>query len=205
MTSGPILIIPCSHCGFPGKKRTLLSCNNFGIELWSDGKKISPMYQVYPTLVKCKKCGSFFMAEENRAIDRIHQQEKGTNKWYMTSFFEFPAFIEYFEALGKIDNEKHLRLMIFQSFNDYIRNGKEEEIKEEMRVLYIDNLKSFLYLLSEDNKQDFLTVIEINRQLGRFDKCRELLDKNVDENFKELKNLYLNEVEKRNTRLFRLN
>jgi hypothetical protein len=33
---GPTLIIPCPSCGYPGKKRTLISGNTFGAELWSD-------------------------------------------------------------------------------------------------------------------------------------------------------------------------
>jgi hypothetical protein len=74
-----------------------------------------------------------------------------------------------------------------------------------LSVLFNNKTGALSHLLSENNKQDFLTIVEINRQFGQFEKCRELLNKNLEESFKDLKTLYLNEVKKKNTILFRLN
>lgn len=204
MIPGPILIIPCPVCSFQGKKRTLISGNTFGAVLWSDGKKVAPMLPEYPYLVKCRKCGSFFYTREKDAIGEYSWSDQEKDKWPNVDFFEFPSFTEYFEALGTEIDELYIRHMAFKSYNDYIRNNKEDEITMDMRDLYFDNLKSLLYLFSEEEPKEIFSLIEINRQLGRFEKCKELLNKIDDNEGGELKKLFAQEIEKKNTRLFRL-
>ena len=66
MIPGPILIIPCPICSFQGKKRTLISGNTFGAELWSDGKQIAPMLPEYPILCKMPEMRILFLHERKR-------------------------------------------------------------------------------------------------------------------------------------------
>jgi hypothetical protein len=204
MIPGPILIIPCPVCGLKGKKSSLISGNTFGAQLWSDGKKIAPMLPEYPYLVKCRKCGSFFFTTEKEQPEKISWEDRGKDKSPEIDFFEFPSFMEYFEALGTDIDELYIRHMAFKSYNDYIRNKRENEITTDMRDLYFDNLKSLLYLFSDDEPEEIFSLIEINRQLGRFEKCIELLKKIDDNEGGELKRLFTQEVERKNTRLFRL-
>lgn len=205
MIPGPVYIIPCPVCTFPGKKNSLISGNTFRVELWSDGKKKFPMLPEFPHLVRCRKCKSFFFTREKDAIGQYTWSDQETDKWPDVDFFDFPSFLEYFEALGTEIDELYIRHKAFQSYNDYFRNNREHEITMEMRDLYFDNLKSLLYLFSDEEPDEIFTLIEINRQLGRFDKCRELLDRICEKNAEELKRLFAAEVEKKNTRLFRLN
>lgn len=204
MIPGPILIIHCPTCNFPGKKRTLISGNTFGAQLWSDGKKIAPMLPEYPYLVKCRNCGSFFYTKEKDSPPDCSWEDRGKDKWPDIDFFEFPSFTEYFEALGTGIDEIYIRHAAFKSYNDYIRNNRENEITDDMRDLYIDNLKSLLSLISDEEPDELFSLIEINRQLGRFEKCKELLNKIDDNEGGELKRLFAQEIEKKNTRLFRL-
>jgi hypothetical protein len=76
MKPGPIIIIPCPICRYPGKKTTLMSGNTIGSVLWSDGKRISPMLPEYPWLVKCRKFGKFFYAEDSDAIHSINWSDE---------------------------------------------------------------------------------------------------------------------------------
>lgn len=204
MIPGPILIIHCPICNFPGKKRTLISGNTFGSQLWSDGKKIAPMLPEFPTFVKCRKCGKFFFAKDKDSQEKFSWDDRGKDKWPDVDFFEFPSFFEYFEALGTDVDELYVRHMAFKRYNDFIRDNREKEITTDMRDLYFDNLKSLLYLFSDEEPDEIFSLIEINRQLGRFEKCKELLN-NIDDNKGgELKKLFTQEIEKKNTRLFRL-
>lgn len=207
MIPGPTLIIPCPACGHQGKKRTLVSGNTFGAELWSDGKQIAPMLPKFPWLVKCKKCGQFFQTEEKRAIKELNWDDDDKQLFENVEFFEFPSFYDYFEALGIEEDEQYLRFMIFTSFNDYIREKKEDQITDEMQMLHEDNLKSLLYLIEESESQDFNTImtrIEINRELGRFDKCFEMLNKVGDQKYENLKSRFMEEIIKKNTKVFRV-
>lgn len=205
MIPGPILIIPCPKCGSLGKKRTLISGNTLGAKLWSDGKCIAPMLPEYPSFVKCKKCGTFFFIKDNEPQSKFTWSDRGKDKWPDIDFFEFPTFNEYFEALGKVDDEKYLRLLIFRSFNDLVREGKGDEISEDMQMLHEDNLKSLLYLLTEEDIDELLTIIEINRELGRFEKCLALLQRINSDKHEWLRVKFSNEILKKNKKVFRLN
>ncbi|HPJ58733.1 MAG TPA: hypothetical protein PLX41_04990 [Bacteroidales bacterium] len=207
MIPGHTLIIPCPVCGHPGKKRTLISGNTFGARLWSDGKQIAPMLPEFPWLVKCKNCGKFFHAEEKLATRELEWDDEDYQQFKHIEDFDFPNFNEYFEALGLEENEQYLRFMIFTSFNDYVRNKMEDQITEEMQMLHEDNLKSLLYLIEKSEDQDFnalMTRIEINRELGRFDKCFELLNSITDEKHKDIKSKFMDEVVRKNRKVFRL-
>jgi len=141
------------------------------------------------------------------AIRKLNWDDEDKQLYENVNFFEFPSFNEYFEALGVEEDEQYLRFMIFTSFNDYVRNKREEQITEEMQMLYEDNLKSVLYLIEESEKQDFntlMTRIEINLELGRFDKCFELLNTITDEKYKDIKSKFMDEVVRNNRKVFRL-
>jgi hypothetical protein len=97
-----------------------------------------------------------------------------------------------------------LRHSAFKSYNDYIRQGRESDITENMRDLYIDNLKSMLYLFSDGETDEIFTLVEINRQLERFDKCNELLEQVDGSKWEALKKKFSEQVAVKNTRLFRL-
>lgn len=204
MIPGPIHIIQCPQCGHPGKKSTLMSGNTFGAEFWSDGKQVAPMLPEYPYLVKCIKCGTFFFAEEENAIGQYEWPERVEDKWPEAKFFEFPSFHEYFEALGTDIDELYIRYAAFKSYNDYIRENKEDEITQEMKDLNNDNMKSLLCLFSEKEPGELFPLIEINRQLGRFDKCQDLLGKVDETTAGDIKKKFEQEIENRSTRLFRL-
>lgn len=101
----------------------------------------------------------------------------------------------------------YLRFMIFRSFNDYSRENREGQVTEEMQMLHEDNLKSLLFMLDESKDKDInslITRIEINRELGRFDKCFELLNTITDPKYEKIKSQFMEEVVKKNRRVFRI-
>lgn len=59
-------------------------------------------------------------------------------------------------------------------------------------------------MLDENDPDELITMIEINRELGKFDKCIELLSKVNDEKYGWLKSKFREEIEKKNTKVFRL-
>lgn len=202
---GPILIIPCPACGFTGKKKALLSGNNFGAELWSDGKQIAPMLPEYPYLVRCKKCRKFFFAEDDNSIDELSWGEYNyVDKWKDVKFFKFPTFRQYIAALGSGLDEKYIRYSAFKSFNDYIRKNREHRITPEMREHHHENMNRLSELFATESTDELFSLIEVNRQLGRFDKCKELLEKVNDKDLDWIKEQFAGEIDKKNRKLFKL-
>jgi hypothetical protein len=203
MISGTVLVIPCPVCGQQGRKKSVVNENLTRRELWSDGKKISPDHH-YSSLVRCRKCTNFFYAAEEDAVLKIESGNENNAGWINVPYFHLPSFEEYFEGLGTELFEKYLRWEALHSYNDIIRNNREYEITPDMQDLYEDNLKSLLYFLSEDDPDELFVVIEINRQLGKFDKCLKIIKKADDTQHKRMKSIFLKEIEKRNKKLFRI-
>jgi hypothetical protein len=204
MIPGPTIIISCPHCGQLAKNKTLISGNTFGSQLWSDGKKISPMLPEFPILVLCKKCDQFYWVKETKEIERLSENDISDKKWDVIDYLEFPSFHEYFKALETITAEKYIRLKIWWSYNDYFREGHENDITPDMKKLNTENLIGLLKILDETDDNDLLMKAEIFRQLDWFDESRQLLNIMDNTDLAWVKEKLLVEISKQNEQVFRL-
>ena len=93
---------------------------------------------------------------------------------------------------------------MWQSYNDYFRQGKETEVTQNMHDLNVKNLLALLKLLTESDQNDLLMKAEILRNLGWFDKSKQLLDRISDSNLMQIKDKILFEINKKNKKVFRL-
>jgi hypothetical protein len=152
---------------------------------------------------RCQKCGNFFYAEEEDALLKVADDGDQAG-WINVPYLHLPSFEEYFDGLGTEIFEKYLRWEALHSYNDYIRQCRENEITSDMRDLYYDNLKTLLYFLSEDDPDELFIVIEINRQLGKFDKCMQLMKKADEKKHKCMSKIFMREIEEKNSKLFRI-
>lgn len=204
MLPGPTIIIACPHCGQYAKKKTLISGNTFGAELWSDGKQIAPMLPEFPSLVRCKKCKLFYWVEDAKEAEKIHNHFDQDEKWQDVDYVKFLTLRQYLQSLKTITNEKFIRIRIWWRLNDYYRNGHQNKITPELQKLYLENLNALLPLLSESDDNDLLTKVEILRNLSRFEESKQLLDKVTDPALTEIKEKFLAEISVKNSRIFRL-
>ena len=204
MIPGPIIIISCPHCEQYAKKRTLISFNTFGAQLWSDAKRIAPMKPEFPSLVFCKKCDQFYWVKDTKKIAEINNSTELKEKYNNVEFIEFPTFHQYFKALETIPDEKFIRIRIWQSYNDYFRKGKEKDITQDMQNLNTENLYALIKLLDESDQNELLMKAEILRNLGWFEESKQLLDRILDSGLLEIKNKFLVEINKQNMQVFQL-
>jgi hypothetical protein len=204
MKPGPPIVIACPHCGQYAKKETLLSCNDYGAQLWSDGKKVLPMFPVFPSLVICKKCKQFYWVKDAKEVERVAFGSWLEEKWRKVDFVQFPTFYQYFKALETIPEEKFIRIRIWWIYNDYFRNGKEKRITPEMRRLNSENLVALVKILDETKKNELLMKVDVYRNLGLFDKSRELLNRIVDPDLAKMKEKLLHKINNKNKRVIQL-
>lgn len=94
--------------------------------------------------------------------------------------------------------------MIWQSYNDYYRQGNEKNITKDMKDMNVKNLLALLKLLGESDQNDLTMRAEILRNLGWFEESKLILDRINDVGFKELKDKFLVEINKQNKQVFRL-
>jgi hypothetical protein len=95
-------------------------------------------------------------------------------------------------------------LNIWWSFNDYFREGHENETMPDMKNLHTGNIILLLTLLNESDENDLLMKAEVLRNLGRFEESKLLLDKVKDPDLTIVKEKYLAEIKNKNSRVFRL-
>jgi len=204
MIPGLPIIISCPHCGQFAKKRTIISGNTFGSQLWSDGKKISPSLPEFPSLALCKKCDQFFWVKEAKKVEEIHDHRELETKYGDIDYVEFLSFHQYFKALETITAKRYIRLKIWWSHNDYCRNGHQSEITPEMQKLNTENLIVLFKILDEADDNDLLMKAEIFRQLSWFDESRQLLNRMSNADLALVKEKLLVEISRQNDQVFRL-
>ncbi|HUW93808.1 MAG TPA: hypothetical protein VMV74_11640 [Bacteroidales bacterium] len=103
-----------------------------------------------------------------------------------------------------ISDEKFSRLKIWWSYNDYFRDGHENDITPDMQKLNTENLIALLKILNETDDNDLLMKAEIFRQLGWFDESSELLNRMSNNSFAGVKEKILIEISRQNDQVFQL-
>ena len=201
MLPGPTIIISCPFCGQYSKKETIISGNTYGAQLWSDGKRIAPMMPENPILVVCKKCDQFFWVKDAKMVTEVTNAVELKEKWGDVDYVEFPTFHQYFKALELIPDEIFIRGCIWRSYNDYFRNNEEDKITSEMEQLNSENLTALLKILDENDTNELLTKAEVHRNLGQFEKSKELLDRINDPELTWVKEKFLQEINNQNKRV----
>jgi hypothetical protein len=106
--------------------------------------------------------------------------------------------------LETISDEKFIRINIWWSFNDYIRNGHEKDISSDMQKLNAENLIALLKILDESDNNELLMKAEALRNLGQFEESKQLLDRISDNDIGWVKEKLLAEINKQNTQVFQL-
>ena len=201
---GPNMIIACPHCGHLAKKKTYFSWNTIGAVLWSDGKQVAPMKPEIPAFVFCKKCEKLYWIKETKEIC----EERNLSAFYPeqkdVDFIEFPTFEQYVNAFELIDDKKYARVHIFYSFNDFIRNNKENLITPEIQKLHEQNLYELSELFDEQDENELIMKAEAFRNLGLFEKSESMLNKISNPKLSKVKEKFLDEIRKRNKKLFKL-
>ena len=223
MKPGPTEIHKCPSCTKLLKKKTLLTWNTLGAKSYSDGKVISGMSPEYPIITICPRCKTIFWMDEETLVGEYWYQNEN-KKWKNLDYADFLTIEESFIALERNifaikGDEYFIRNHILWSFNDRVRKenklfvfsfrGKVRE-KEKLfnsdyeQALYENNIKSMITLLKGDTDNDKIMLAELNRNLGNFNLCMELLRKLEDPELERLITAFGKECEKMNRIVFLL-
>ena len=119
-------------------------------------------------------------------------------------FIEFPTFEQYVNAFELIDDKKYARVLIFYSFNDFIRNNKGNLITPEIQKLHEQNLYELSELFDEQDENELIMKAEAFRNLGLFEKSESMLNKISNPKLSKVKEKFLDEIRKGNKKLFKL-
>ena len=202
LTPYPIPIpLACPHCGQKYSHGTMSSGNTAGAIFYSDGDFDAPMLYQEVAIIRCVQCKCFVWVNDmtvpntQRFIDRLCSWKIVPKTKQLTVQELAEALTEGF-AKSK-EEERFLRLSLWQRFNDRIRKNwypfkMTQKMKyskllknEEEKRLWLENLTSLFDLLNVSDTTDRLTQAEIYREQGEFDKAIVILDEITDPGFEK--------------------
>lgn len=183
MTIGPSNIRECPACAKPVEQPTLGSGNTFGARQWSDGFLDAPMMPELPRLAKCPHCTALFWVEEAKQLAKCWPQEIESSRWPEANEIEGPSAEEFLGALPSVDGdaakETFVRMRAWWRGNDRFRKGDADAppFSDAERA----NLEALARMLDDSDPQQVIMKAEIARELGRFDRCLKLLERDFEE------------------------
>jgi hypothetical protein len=200
MTPGPSLLYKCPNCGNAVKKGTLLSGNTFGATLFSDVKRIAPMLPEFTNITKCKKCDTIFWLNDKNKTGEENWSDMNKVKFDKAYFLSIDDYIKAIDSkiYENIDDEKYLRIRLWWSFNDRIRNNDEIFSHTDDKNIYEINCKALLGILNIDRIDENIMMAEVLRNLGEFEKCNDVIEKLKNEKYFWVKEMFKEECDKKN-------
>jgi hypothetical protein len=210
MIPGPNYVYKCPNCGNLLTKGSLVSGNTFGAKIFSDGKRITPMLPEFPNLTKCKNCNTVFWLSKLKEIGTL---EWGANKnleWQNADKAEFLEIDDYYNAISKeiaenVEEELLIRQLIWWAYNDKTRNGQEIFNDESDELRWIENIKKLKTLLDQSDINHKIMIAEINRNLGDFENCINVIQSIDNDGLSWLKEKFMNECRRKNKWVIELN
>jgi tetratricopeptide (TPR) repeat protein len=179
MLPGPDRIIQCPYCENQFRQRTLMSGNTFGATFWTDGKREAPMLPDSVIVSFCEECGRYFWVEDAEQIDKVQPDAEEYPDAELLKELTLEQYIEAFEKMEIKNDEDILFLLkqIWWKYNDYYRNDEQEEIKQSIEKRIPGLLEKLMDYLDENNDDHLILKGELLRELGRFEKAIEILNK----------------------------
>ena len=209
MLPGPDIIYECPTCKSHISRGSIMSGNTFGATFYSDGSRYAPMLPEFPQITKCTKCNTIFWIED--------AQQVGKRAWGMFNREDYPTAVkagflnidEYFEALENglwrsKDDEFYIRQRILWKFNNRVKSGQPLFNDEQEKKLWRDNINLLLLLIDYENTNQKILAAELNRNLGNFENCLDILNTIKDPELDWIKNAFSEECKKKNTEVFEL-
>lgn len=206
MTFGPTEIYTCPNCYNTITNPSLASSNTFGSQHYSDAKVVYPNMPEFPDLTKCKKCNTFLWLSDLRNTNNytttfspIFKQEKADKA-------EFLTVIDYNKLLETdfIKDKLVIRNAIWWSFNDRLRANKPLFLNENEKYFWTANCENMKQLLDINDDGQKILVAELERNLGNFNSCKQLINEVNNESFGWIKDKFLTACELKNRWVFKL-
>src|SRR5678815_5781149 len=103
MRLGSDQIVACPSCGGLAKYKTLLSGNDIGARVWTDGRQHLPMFPRPPRVVKCRHCRNIYWLSDARHIGQVESSGEqllaAPQEWRSAENVQEPDERDYYEAI----------------------------------------------------------------------------------------------------------
>jgi hypothetical protein len=201
MIPGPTYVYACPDCQLRVSNRSIMSGNTFGATQFSDLRIDAPMMPSYPRISKCERCDCTFWLDDETKVEgtvgipftALYDDDFTPNETKNPVFgdqLEINSALEldqesikdalFMNVQRDEEDEKHLRYLLLWAYHKQLLDGTilRENLNEDLD--YRENIDALLNLIEEDEGSTIFCA-ELNRFVGRFDRCFELLEPFVEE------------------------
>ena len=183
MLPAPPEIRVCENCSGLIEQFSLMSGNTFGATYWTDGKMDAPMLPDLPEFVKCPHCKSLLWINEQEELPDVGDKRLGFFSIKRAIPYLYPSFDDLLKGADENSLDKgreiYLRVRTWWKGND--RRRQDNESDQPLSDKEVENLKTLLEMLDENNEHDRILKAEILRELGQFEAAMEMLNVIFDE------------------------
>lgn len=174
MLPGPAQLYACPHCGKKKAMFTMLSCNTFGVTLWSDGRSIYPMRPSLSLIQRCESCNSYSLLSEWKECGCDKNNFHGTTG--KLTYEETKEAYFKFKESGRYDNDDILAISLeyIKSYNDRFKREQDSPEDKDDFALFIEATDIAIKLLGTDS-DSLITKSELYRERKDFNSARETL------------------------------
>lgn len=174
MTLAEPAIMKCPQCGTMMLERRLRSGNTLGARRWSDGKVKAQMFPKVTSIIKCSGCNGYYLSCSDNELANVNDIPDKESMPYTKHL----SFDELIEAKPYVydGNELLWFIELWHSYNDMLLDRNKWVSFPHMES-FIDNANEILSLdvFKEKGLSGVILEAELNRELGDFDKCIQLL------------------------------
>ncbi len=158
----------CDDCGAIHSRGSLDSGNNFGAQLYCDGKTILPNLPEFPSITTCKRCRKNFWLDQQTKYMLKGDENEQIFKSDFLSLTEYSNVIKD-NAYRNDSDEYFIRAHMLWKFHDPFRLDEEDVSSLRENPDYGSNLEQLIAICSEgESPEEILMVAEYHRYLGQF-------------------------------------
>jgi hypothetical protein len=208
MILGDDNIYKCPVCNNLIANGSLASGNTFDAIYYSDGKIDAPNNPEFPIFSICKKCDNLLWLYNMEEIDTCFDYLQNED-YKHAQLADFLTISEYeialkIKAFSNTAEEIWIRKRILWAFNDRIRANEPIFKNNTEIILWEDNCEKYIELLDISDNKAKITVAELFRNLGKFEKSLNILKTIKDPEFQWQINQIFEEIEKENQFVFEI-
>lgn len=136
-----------------------------------------------PEFVKCPHCKSLLWINEQEELLDVGRKSLGIFSIKRAAPYLNPTFDDLLKGADEnnLDHSREIYLRVRTWWKGNDKRRKDNESDQPLSEKEVDNLKTLLELLDENNEHDRIMKAEIHRELGQFEDAIEMLDVIVDE------------------------
>ena len=179
MLPGPTYIKGCPKCSCRIAEESLLSGNNFGEVVWSDGMNDAPMLPNLPQLVLCPDCSTFLWLADLDQVDSptIFGRPEGTRSPIIPTFSDYVDYLSSNKL--KPERERYTRILAWWAGNHPRRRGGPKKHRPSLAEEEIWNLECLDQMLDPSVENERIMKAEIQRELSNFDVALSFLSQSL--------------------------